>query len=172
MYHPSFIQFLSYFNGNHDYFECHEVLEDYWKDVAPRDRQHPLTGWIQLATGMYHWRRGNFRGATTILKKGCTTLQASAHSLYLEKVDYETLLKQLSSIRLAVEKQMPFEPFTIAISDDALQQKVEQSIAQLPTTDVHFIKHKHRLRDRTEVIADRHAAIEKRQLDTKRSRHQ
>lgn len=171
MYHPAFIQFLSYFNGNHDFFECHEILEDYWKEVAPRDKQHPLTGWIQLATGMYHWRRGNFRGASTILKKGCTTLQVSIHSPFLEKVDHNSLLKQLSEVRRAVEQQEVYRPFTILISDDELQSKVNQVIENLPQVEIHYIRNKHLLRDRSEVIKERQTALLKRHQDTKRSRH-
>ncbi|RKJ17377.1 DUF309 domain-containing protein, partial [Butyricicoccus sp. 1XD8-22] len=57
LFHPLFVQYFTYFNGNKDYFECHEVLEEYWKILAPGDKKHPLVGYIQLATGMYHWRR-------------------------------------------------------------------------------------------------------------------
>ena len=37
-FHPTFVQFLTHFNDTHDYFECHEVLEDYWKEIAPNDK--------------------------------------------------------------------------------------------------------------------------------------
>ena len=30
-HHPLFVNFIVYFNSNQDYFECHEVLEEYWK---------------------------------------------------------------------------------------------------------------------------------------------
>ena len=58
-HHPLFVNFIVYFNSNQDYFECHEVLEEYWKSIPDSDKDHPLTAYILLATGMYHWRRGN-----------------------------------------------------------------------------------------------------------------
>ncbi|MGM9921065.1 MAG: DUF309 domain-containing protein [Bhargavaea sp.] len=67
--HPLFIKFIVYFNENQDYFECHEVLEDYWNLIAPRNRTHPLVGYIQASVALYHWRRGNFRGAAKLLTK-------------------------------------------------------------------------------------------------------
>lgn len=171
MNHPAFVQFLSYFNGNRDYFECHEVLEEYWKEVAPRDRQHPLTGWIQLATGLYHWRRGNFRGATTILNKACTTLQTSTTSPFVEKIDTAALLQQLKHLQKAVSEQQPYQAMTLRILDEELNNKVQQAMKDLPLADSHFLTHKHRLRDRTEVLKERDIALQKRRIDTKRSRH-
>ncbi|MER2115318.1 MAG: DUF309 domain-containing protein, partial [Solibacillus isronensis] len=38
LFHPLFIDYCAYFNGNNDYFECHEVLEEYWKEIAPREK--------------------------------------------------------------------------------------------------------------------------------------
>lgn len=171
MNHPSFVQFLCYFNGNRDYFECHEVLEDYWKEVAPRERHHPLTGWIQLATGLYHWRRGNFRGATTILNKAYTTLQTSTTSPFVEKIDTCTLLQQLEELQQAVNERKPYQELTLHIADKELAKSVQQAIKELPTADIHFLTHKHRLRDRTEVLKERKIALQKRHIDTKRSRH-
>lgn len=171
MNHPAFVQFLCYFNGNRDYFECHEVLEDYWKEVAPRERQHPLTGWIQLATGLYHWRRGNFRGASTILSKASTTLQASTSSPFVEKVEISTLLQQIKQIQQAIEQQLPYKEMSLIITDSQLHSQVQQAIKDLPVADVHFITHKHRLRDRTDVLQERNTALQKRHIDTKRSRH-
>ena len=35
MYPTEYIQFLIHFHGDYDYFECHEILEEYWK-TKPR----------------------------------------------------------------------------------------------------------------------------------------
>lgn len=35
MYPTEYIQFLIHFHGDYDYFECHEILEGYWK-TKPR----------------------------------------------------------------------------------------------------------------------------------------
>lgn len=64
----------------------HEVLEEYWKDIAPGDKNHPLVGYVQLATGLYHWRRGNFTGAVRILQKALANFQYNVgHAFFLQK---------------------------------------------------------------------------------------
>ena len=68
-HHPLFVNFIVYFNENQDYFECHEVLEEYWKSLPDGGKEHPLTAYILLATGMYHWRRGNTTGQSAPSRK-------------------------------------------------------------------------------------------------------
>ena len=47
--HPLFVNFIVYFNENQDYFECHEVLEEYWKSLPDGcTKDHPLTAYILL----------------------------------------------------------------------------------------------------------------------------
>ncbi len=39
MYPNAYLDYLVYFHGHRDYFECHEVLEEYWKkDQAGKKR--------------------------------------------------------------------------------------------------------------------------------------
>lgn len=150
MYKRSFVLFLSYFNRNRDYFECHEVLEEHWKDVAAGERHHELVGFIQLATGLYHWRRGNFRGAQTILKKAEAHLLMHPLSDYYQGIDMAHLLEKLADCRIAVEQQHAFSPFEIVITDSQLAEAVQTVV--LPTYSEQFIMHKHTLRNRDDVI--------------------
>lgn len=152
MHHPLFIQFLAYFNGNQDYFECHEVLEEYWKEVAPREKTHPLTGWIQLATGLYHWRRGNFKGAHTILKKAERTLTASIYGPFLEEINTLNLLNQLHLAQKKVNNHDPYQSWYIEITSPILKSTVDDFIASLPPSDSNFIQNKHMLRDRSDIL--------------------
>lgn len=164
MYNPSFVQFLTYFNGNEDYFECHEVLEEYWKDIAPRQRKHILVGLIQLATGMYHWRRGNFKGASTILKKSRHSIIEHASSPYLEKLDVAQLLVQIENAEKSILDQQDFRSFPISITDSSLNNIVLTEIEDLIVLDASFIMNKHKLRDRSEVLQERADAISRRQF--------
>jgi uncharacterized protein len=150
MYKRSFVLFLSYFNRNRDYFECHEVLEEHWKDVAPGERHHELVGFIQLATGLYHWRRGNFRGAQTILKKAEAHLLMHPSSDYYDGIDIANTLEKLADCRTAVAHQHAFSPFEIVITDSQLLAEVQA--VTLPTYSEQFIMHKHTLRNRDDVI--------------------
>ena len=95
LFHPLFVEFCAYFNTHEDYFECHEVLEEYWKDYAPGERIHPLVGYVQLATGMYHYRRGNTVGAARILAKAKQNLQQNSDSPFVTYIDLAQLLKDI-----------------------------------------------------------------------------
>jgi len=52
-----------------EFFDCHEVLEAYWKQQCEPDKQ--LTqGLIQIAVAYYHVCRGNRAGALKLLDRG------------------------------------------------------------------------------------------------------
>ena len=44
LHNPFFVKFIVYFNKNQDFFECHEVLEDYWKSLPGEQRNIHLRG--------------------------------------------------------------------------------------------------------------------------------
>ncbi len=50
-------------------FHAHEVLEAAWKSGPPREREL-WQGLAQIAVGLTHARRGNARGAVTLLRRG------------------------------------------------------------------------------------------------------
>ena len=160
LFHPLYIEYCSYFNGNRDYFECHEVLEEYWKEIAPGERKHPLVGYVQIATGLYHWRRGNTRGALRILAKGYHILQTTTQHEFLAMIDHAQFLVNIKQSINRIEQNLPFEPFALVISNATLEKIVAEKIAQLPVLDPHFIEHKHTLRDRREVIEARNAKLQ------------
>lgn len=158
--HPLYVDFCNYFNGNQDYFECHEVLEEYWKEVAPGDKEHVLAGLVQLATGMYHWRRSNFSGAARILTKSLHNIKKNEQSIFLKPLNLSLLEKQLLHSISQVEQHKSFHPFKIDIIDSKLERLVNQRILEQPKIDEHFLLHKHMLRDRTEILQARAAKIE------------
>lgn len=84
MYPTEYIQFLIHFHGDYDYFECHEILEEYWKTKPRGNRDHYLVGLIQIAVSLYHHRRSNWNGAEKMMKSAITILEKnSAHLLRL-----------------------------------------------------------------------------------------
>lgn len=157
--HPLYIDFCTYFNGNQDYFECHEVLEEYWKEIAPGEKDHVLVGLVQLATGLYHWRRGNFTGSARILTKSLHNLQQNRDSVFLQPINNRLLEEQLTDAIEAIKLQKTFQPFQLTLLDAALEKAVATQIAKLPLADQEFLLHKHMLRDRTEVLEAREAKI-------------
>lgn len=84
MYPTEYIQFLIHFHGDYDYFECHEILEGYWKTKPRGNRDNYLVGLIQIAVSLYHHRRSNWNGAEKMMKSAITILEKnSAHLLRL-----------------------------------------------------------------------------------------
>lgn len=165
LFHPLYIEYCTYFNGNRDYFECHEVLEDYWKQVAPGEKEHPLVGYIQIATGMYHWRRGNLRGASKMLANGYQILSTTTKTIFIEKINREALLYDVQNAINAIQLGASFEAFEIEITDEELSKAVAESFSDMPNLEADFIRNKHLLRDRTEVLEAREKSIEtKKQL--------
>jgi hypothetical protein len=59
-----------------EFFECHEVLEDVWREQT--DPERTLTqGIIQIAVGLYHAGRDNFVGAEKLLIRGIERVEKS-----------------------------------------------------------------------------------------------
>ena len=151
LFHPLFTQFITYFNVHEDYFECHEVLEEYWKEIAPKDKTHPLTAWILISTGLYHWRRGNFNGALRSLEKSLERIQLHVDSVFHEGIQLQLVIEFLiQSIDLVRDKKS-FQAFTIPISSPELITIINKQPKLIPLTGEHLI-HKHMLRDRSEIL--------------------
>jgi uncharacterized protein len=58
-------------------FDAHDVLEATWK-AAPEAERDLWQGLAQLAVGLTHARRGNSRGAVTLLRRGASRLAGYA----------------------------------------------------------------------------------------------
>jgi uncharacterized protein len=65
---PGLLAGIALFNAG-EFFECHEELETLWK--AERDPiRYLYQGILQIGVGFHHWRNGNFRGASLLLRDG------------------------------------------------------------------------------------------------------
>ena len=156
LFHPLYIDFCTYFNGNQDYFECHEVLEEYWKEIAPGEKKHPLVGYIQIATGLYHWRRGNYVGAKKILSKGLLIFDNEhADNAFFEKIDFNQFVADVRTTIKRVEEGLEFQPFKLNIIDEKLKTLVNKAIKTLSEQNIEYLLNKHALRNRTDIIEER-----------------
>jgi predicted metal-dependent hydrolase len=66
-----------------EFFECHEVLEDLWREERGPIREL-YQGILQVGVGFYHLGRGNHRGAVNLLGYGIARLEKvpkDAHGL-------------------------------------------------------------------------------------------
>ncbi|WP_432359130.1 DUF309 domain-containing protein [Sporosarcina sp. UB5] len=158
-YHPLFFNFIVYFNRNQDFFECHEVLEEYWKSIPGYSKNHPLTAYILLSTGLYHWRRGNVDGAyRTLVKAKERFLTFNKHDIhYTENINYKQLVQDTETSIEKIRKGESFTPFLIVITSESLKESVEeiaQTMELLPVGSEAVI-HKHMLRDRSDILEER-----------------
>ena len=79
-----------------DYFECHEVLEELWRD-EPTSLRLFYQGLLQVAVGCYHLTvRHNRRGALSKLQAGLEKLRQFPAVMHL--VDVEDLRQQVEAL--------------------------------------------------------------------------
>ena len=73
MQHPTtpsaeFLKAIDEFNRR-DYFQAHDSLEDLWMPETGPSRPF-YQGLIQIAVGLLHTQRGNYKGAVSLLSQG------------------------------------------------------------------------------------------------------
>nr|BCX01074.1 MAG: hypothetical protein KatS3mg041_1120 [Bacteroidota bacterium] len=58
------------------FYEAHEAWEEAWRS-APEAERELWKGWTQLAAGCHHLKKGNLRGAYTLLRRSYERLLLS-----------------------------------------------------------------------------------------------
>lgn len=84
------------------FFEQHETLEGIWIS-EPDAVRYLYQGILQVGVGLYHWRRGNWRGAVAKLRQGVVKLdpyRPACMSIDVERLVREStrLLQQLEAL--------------------------------------------------------------------------
>ncbi|MGG4496947.1 DUF309 domain-containing protein [Brevibacillus reuszeri] len=170
LYPQSYLDYLVQFHVERDYFECHEILEEYWKSAPPHERKPVWVGLIQIAVGLYHQRRGNLSGAIKMLTSALALVnehQSDIRQLGLDSTALNTLLVQ----RLEEMKQgKAYHSLSLPVADSALQKAYEQACLNKNSVkdnvsnmeDVYLLN-KHTLRDRSDVYAERNRQLQIRQ---------
>lgn len=161
----AFLAFLVHFHGDRDYFECHEWLEGHWKQ-----EQDPMlrTVWlslIQVAVGMYHFRRDNRAGALKSLDYAI----AHAHAETFRTIGIDGFLweQTIRHTRQAIANGAPYGDVTIPLCDPALLEMCQAHCRRAgyvwgQPSNLHdeTLIHRHLKRDRTAVIAERLNALQ------------
>src|SRR4051812_25464043 len=120
-----YIEYLVHFHGNRDYFECHEILEDYWKKIDNRNKESIWVGLIQLAVANYHHRRGNFNGASRTLQKSLRILSINKEGLRKLGIEFTLLVKQMNEQLIQIENNQDYQSTILPIYSKSL---VEQCV--------------------------------------------
>lgn len=169
MYDRAYIDYLIYFHCERDYFECHEVLEEHWKKDPPKERKKYWVGFIQLAVGLYHQRRGNFNGALKMISNAIHLLENDQGNILKLGLQRDKLITLLKKRRNEIRDKQPYRSFNLPIADKALMDLCLQRCSdenlfwgiESDLTNEDLI-HKHTRRDRTEVIEERLWQLRKR----------
>ncbi|GFR38303.1 hypothetical protein PRECH8_15990 [Insulibacter thermoxylanivorax] len=167
-YPDAYIDYLVQFQAVRDYFECHEILEEYWKEHPDSPYRETWVMLIQLAVSIYHHRRGNLRGAVKLMKGALRRYEAE-HMAQLG-VD-GARLREMMEKRLAEyigQPELPFIDLNIPIADEALRVCCVRRAEMLgyawerasDLTDRALLD-RHLLRDRSAVSEEREAALQK-----------
>ncbi|MCD7033309.1 DUF309 domain-containing protein [Metabacillus sp. GX 13764] len=162
MYPDAYIDYLVHFHGDRDYFECHEVLEEYWKEKPVQERKIVWVGLIQLAVALYHHRRGNFPGALRLMNNAEGIFSAEKTALKKLGLDESRLLKQITACINKIREDGPYESIDLPIADQSLLNECRKecknrgmqwgSPSQLENLP---LINRHSLRNREDVISER-----------------
>jgi predicted metal-dependent hydrolase len=167
-YPAEYVDYLIHFHGHRDFFECHEILEEYWKSQSIR--QNCWVALIQLAVGLYHHRRGNFAGAKKMLLSSMNYMdERSIEDLGLNYKELQLLLNQ----RLKdLEEGQDYTDISLPISDPQLKVHCLEACEirgvswdMTSTPDDRELIHRHKMRDRTDVIQERQAQKERKRRE-------
>ncbi|UAL45830.1 DUF309 domain-containing protein [Sutcliffiella horikoshii] len=167
MYPKAYLDYLYHFHCDRDYFECHEVLEEYWKEKEAIDREIHWVGLIQIAVGLYHQRRGNFKGSLRMLQNACRIIGKESSAINALGLDSGRLVKMLDERIVCVTKQEPYVSMNLPIADPDLQlscdalAKSASKVWGAPSDLLDgSLVNRHTLRDRSDVIEERRKQLE------------
>ncbi|WP_034645652.1 DUF309 domain-containing protein [Bacillus methanolicus] len=165
MYSKEYIQFLTHFHGDRDYFECHEILEGYWKKVTKGDKGSVWVGLILMAVANYHHRRNNFSGACRTLEKSLKIFKKKKNELSQLGIDSGKLITILSKHLENIKSKKTYRSYNLPIVDELLQAACvkecnRKGFIWCKSSDLtnEFLINRHLLRDRSSVIKEREIA--------------
>jgi uncharacterized protein len=160
-----YIDFLVHFHGDRDYFECHEILEEFWKEIDSKNKHSIWVGFIQLAVANYHHRRGNFNGALRTLQKSLHIFTLDEMKLCKLGIDPILLFKQMNQELSNIKHQLDYQSMNLPIHSKELVEKCMNRCHELhlewcKASDLNNLEivHRHLKRDRTSVINERNRA--------------
>ena len=153
-----YIKYLCHFHYDHDFFECHEVLEEQWKLELNNEYKKVWLGLIRLAVVLYHYRRGNYAGAKKLMRH----VQAYANDPTLTKMaglDHDTFKEIVNNLQSDINDHKQYKHFHLPIKDQKLYQQLIKQKNNYSTFTEDLI-HKHSTRDRSDVISERKKQLE------------
>ena len=115
MYDEALIDYLIEFHSKRDYFECHEILEERW--MQDKVRKVYWTALIQIAVGMYHYRRGNLEGAEKLFTKALGKIEEEMSDYTALGFLAQELKTQVQQALSDVQNNKPYTSINLAMTD-------------------------------------------------------
>lgn len=170
MYPDAYLAYLVHFHGDRDYFECHEILEEYWKSLPKEQRHSVWVGLIQIAVGLYHHRRGNFPGAEKMISSSLRITKQNPDCITALGLDVN-LLKEALAVRLrSIQQGEAYQSINLPIKDETLLRELQTNCKEMgllygnpSNLNDSYLCNKHTLRDRSEVILERQRSLQAKQ---------
>ncbi|MEH7222821.1 DUF309 domain-containing protein [Bacillus sp. JJ1566] len=165
MFPQAFIDYLVHFHCDRDYFECHEILEEHWKEDPVPERKPYWVGLIQIAVSLYHYRRGNIAGALKMMKSALTICKDQKSELVQLGFKVDEMIEVLQKEFHDIEIGTPYESIDLPLTDNLLAACISKatrtgkSWGEASDLSDEELIHKHTLRDRSDVIAERQKQI-------------
>ncbi len=171
-YPQAYLDYLIQFHAYRDYFECHEIMEGNWKQDADSERSTTWAALIQIAVAVYHERRGNAAGAVKMLKAALRNARQDVLAqLGLDAPLLIAMLRDRLQLLEARREGMDwkFTDLDLPIQDDGLLCYCRLRSEALGTSwcapsdpGSRELIDRHKLRDRSDVIAKRQQELDKR----------
>ena len=167
-YPDAYVKYLAVFHGARDFFECHEIMEEYWKSQSGARHEKCWLTLIRIAVACYHARRGNWPGARKMMDKALQDMNpVLMDELGLDGRRLAGLMRDALH-RWTYEKDTAYEDPDLPVADPALLGEailVCRENGWTWGTPSHAVApdviHRHLMRDRTEVIKARNEAARK-----------
>ncbi|MFE7062487.1 DUF309 domain-containing protein [Sutcliffiella sp. NPDC057660] len=170
MYPQAYVDYLHYFHCERDYFECHEVLEEHWKEKEAGERELHWVGLIQIAVGLYHHRRGNFNGAKRMLTNAISIIRTHSSEIESLALDNRRLIELLENQLALIKRQDSYKSIDLPLTDESLlsscmTRATKENLVWGAPSDLQnqSLVHRHSTRNRDDVIQERLAQLMKRQ---------
>jgi len=170
-YPDEYIQYLAEYYGSRDYFECHEIMEEYWKEHPDSPQLGCWLVLIRIAVALYHARRGNRLGALKLMGKAAQEADAvSFDELGIDGAKLKELLARTYR-RWNDSASIAYEDLDLPIIDVSLLESARNRSVALGypwgisgSEAGDAIIHRHKLRDRSDVIEERERSAKRKAL--------
>ncbi|MBU9724017.1 MULTISPECIES: DUF309 domain-containing protein [Bacillaceae] len=169
-YPKAYIDYLLEFHGTRDYFECHEIMEEYWKKNKEK-HWHTL---IQLAVAIYHERQLNHTGSLRLYRKVLAALRNNPTPLENIAIDVEVLETTVKARIKNILEDGPYTTMNLPLTDESLvdlckERCNQENVSWCSEEDFHDFDliHRHKRRDRSEVIEERLRSLKEKRRERK-----